>query len=60
MVKIRRGEDSSEEGADRKGHSVTALKQHWKPKRKPSTAKAFEEMINRTLIRTLEQSACRI
>jgi integrase len=29
---------------------ATALEQHWKPKRKASTAKAFEEMINRTLI----------
>ena len=29
---------------------LTALEQHWKPKRKASTAKAFEEMINRTLI----------
>ncbi|WP_262299653.1 tyrosine-type recombinase/integrase [Microvirga sesbaniae] len=29
---------------------LTALKEHWKPKRKASTAKAFEEMINRTLI----------
>jgi integrase len=29
---------------------LTALEQHWKPKRKASTAKAFDEMIHRTLI----------
>jgi integrase len=29
---------------------LSALEQHWKPKRRASTAKAFEEMINRTLI----------
>jgi integrase len=29
---------------------VLALEQHWKPKRRQSTSKAFEEMINRTLI----------
>src|SRR5215217_4906727 len=27
---------------------VLALEQHWKPKRRQSTSKAFEEMINRT------------
>lgn len=29
---------------------MTALEQHWWPKRRASTAKVFEEMINRTLI----------
>lgn len=29
---------------------ITAIEQHWKPKRKASTAKSFEEMIYRSLI----------
>ena len=29
---------------------LLALEQHWKPKRRPSTAKVFGEMVHRTLI----------
>jgi integrase len=29
---------------------LSALEHHWKPKRKPGTSKAFEEMMHRTLI----------
>jgi integrase len=56
LARVAHGEDPA---AARSAHKkeptikdilLTALEQHWKPKRKASTAKAFEEMINRTLI----------
>jgi integrase len=56
LAQVAHGEDPAGARAARakdptvKDILLTALEQHWKPKRKPSTAKAFEEMINRTLI----------
>lgn len=56
LAQVAHGEDpAAARTAHKKEPTVSdilliALEQHWKPKRKPSTAKAFEEMINRTLI----------
>ena len=56
LAKVANGDDPA---ADRSKHRreptvrevlITALNQHWRPKRRASTAKVFEEMINRTLI----------
>lgn len=56
LAQVAHGEDpAAARTAQKKEPTVKdilliALEQHWKPKRKASTAKAFEEMINRTLI----------
>ncbi|HEY8381587.1 MAG TPA: tyrosine-type recombinase/integrase [Microvirga sp.] len=56
LAEVAQGEDPAGARTKRakdptvKDALLTALNQHWKPKRKASTAKAFEEMITRTLI----------
>jgi len=56
LARVAGGEDPAAERAGRRREPtvrdvlITALEQHWKPKRRASTAKVFEEMINRTLI----------
>lgn len=56
LAQVAYGEDPATARAARKKEPtvrdilILALEQHWKPKRKPSTARAFEEMINRTLV----------
>jgi integrase len=56
LARVAGGEDPAADRTSRKKEPtvedilLTALEQHWKPKRKASTAKAFEEMIERTLI----------
>jgi integrase len=56
LAQVAHGEDPAAARTARKKEPtvkdalLTALEQHWKPKRKASTAKSFEEMINRTII----------
>jgi integrase len=56
LARVAHGEDPAAARTARKKEPtvkdvlLSALEQHWKPKRKASTAKAFEEMIYRTLI----------
>ena len=56
LARVAGGEDPAADRASRRREPtvrdvlMTALEQHWKPKRRASTAKVFEEMINRTLI----------
>ncbi len=56
LARVAHGEDPAAARMARKQEPtvkdvlLVALEQHWKPKRKASTAKAFEEMIRRTLI----------
>ena len=56
LARVARGEDPAADRSVRKKDPtirdvlLLALDQHWKPKRKPSTAKVFGEMVHRTLI----------
>ncbi|WP_165937757.1 tyrosine-type recombinase/integrase [Methylobacterium segetis] len=56
LARVASGEDPAAERAHHRREPtvrdalITALEQHWRPKRRASTAKVFEEMINRTLI----------
>ena len=56
LARVARGEDPAADRTARKMDLTVrdvlllALEQHWKPKRRPSTAKVFGEMVHRTLI----------
>ncbi|GJD51277.1 Tyrosine recombinase XerC [Methylobacterium crusticola] len=56
LARVAAGEDPATDRASKRREPtvkdvlLTALEQHWKPKRRPSTAKVFSELINRTLI----------
>lgn len=56
LARVARGEDPAAARAARASEItvremlLAAVEQHWKPKRRPSTARAFEEAIRRTLI----------